>query len=136
MDMNALIKQAVEEDEREWAEKQRLALHSEYGVRDIFTEEEYADLCRRNASIRGTREEFSQEERHKKLAMCARWLYEHAMGVAAYDVEPKAVRIDIIRRKFLKHQELQVFAAMTAMAGEIFISGIHKEGVRLYFSYE
>ena len=134
MDMDALIRQAVEEYDREWAEKQALALHSKYRVRDIFTEEEYADLCRRKESIRGTREDFPQEERHKKLAMCARWLYEHAMGVTAYDVEPEAVRIDICRQKFLNHQELQVFSAMTALAGEVFISGIHKEGVRMYFS--
>ena len=134
MDMDALIKQTVEEYDREWAEKQELARHAEYGVRDIFTEEEYADLCRRNESIRGTREDFSQEERYKKLAMCARWLYEHAMGVTAYDVEPKAVRIDIRGQKFFNHQELQVFAAMTAMAGEIFISGIHEKEVRMFFS--
>ena len=141
--MKTIIEAAKEKAEREFNEKMELASRSDIDIREVFTAEEFDELCRRNENFKGTKADFSKVQMHKKLAMAAKWLYEHSIEVVWYDVEPisKAqpnaiVVLEVHRLSSLRKQELQVFSAMAAMADQMFISGMKEDVIRFSFGVE
>ena len=113
--MKEIIEAAKEEAEREFNKKLELSSRSDIDIREVFTAEEFDELCRRNEFFNGRKADFSKVQIHKKLAMAAKWLYEHSIEVAWYDVEPVSksqpnaiVVLEVHRLSSLREQELQV----------------------------
>ena len=74
--MKEIIEAAKEEAEREFNKKLELSSRSDIDIREVFTAEEFDELCRRNEFFNGRKAEkernkqLGREERRKKEKLC------------------------------------------------------------------
>lgn len=141
--MKEKIEQAKAKAETELQDKIALSKKSDIDVREIFTAEEFDAICQQNEFFAGKLADLSKVQRHKKLAMAAKWLNDHSMEVVVIEVEPVSqehpnaiVSIEIRRLASLRDQELQAFTAMSALADTVFMSGLKDSTIRFTYGIE
>lgn len=142
-DMKEKIEQAKAKAETELQDKIALSKKSDIDVREIFTAEEFDAICQQNEFFSGKLADLSKVQRHKKLAMAAKWLNDHSMEIVSVEVEPVSqehpnaiVSIEIRRLASLRDQELQAFTAMSALADTVFMSGLKDSTIRFTYGIE
>lgn len=141
--MKEKIEQAKAKAEAELQDKIKRSKQSDVDVREFFTAEEFDTICQQNEFFAGKLADLSKAQRHKKLALAAKWLNDHSMEVVFAEVEsvsrehPNAiVSLEIRRLASLSGQELQAFTAMSALADTVFVSGIKDGVIRFTFGVE
>lgn len=142
-DMKGKIEQAKAKAEAELQDKIERSKGSDIDVRNIFTAEEFDSICQRNEFFAGKLADLSKAQRHKKLALAAKWLNDHSMEVVSIDVEPVSqehpnaiVSLEIRRLASLRDQELQAFTAMSVLADTVFLSGLKDSTIRFTYGIE
>lgn len=143
LNMRESIERAKAKAEAELQDKIERSRQSDVDVRKVFTTEEFDTICQKNEFFAGKLADLSKAQRHKKLALAAKWLNDHSMEVVAVKVEPVSrehpnaiVSLEIRRLAALSGQELQAFTAMNALADTVFMSGIKDSTIRFTFGIE
>ena len=138
--MGRRIRAATEAAEATYREKLDKSRDPGVDVRDFFTDEELERLLSENELFEGHLADWTALQRYNKLAAAARWLHAHSMECLNVEIEGKApsrpnatVAVDIRRLASLRGKELKVYAGMTALADDLFISGIKDNHIRFTF---
>lgn len=134
------IKAATEAAEATYREKLEKSRDPGVDVRDFFTDEELERLLSENELFEGHLADWTAMQRYNKLSAAARWLDAHSMECFGIEIEGTApsrpnttVTLDIRRLASLHGKELKVYAAMTALADDLFISGTKDDHIRFTF---
>ena len=143
MTMKERIEAAKAKAEAEYTAKLEASRASDIDVRDFFTPEELDSILSGNGFFNGRVADLSKVQRHEKLSLAARWMQAHSMEVTALDIEPVSrsrpnaiITLDIRRLASLRGEELQVFTFMSALADNLYISGIKDGVIRFTFTVE
>lgn len=141
--MKEKIEQAALRAEAEFKEKVEMSRRSDVDVREVFSAEEIDELYQNNEFFAGKIADLTKTQRHKKLAVAAKWLYTNSIEVVDMQIEPISqnhpnvvVSLEVRRLASLKGKELQAFSAMAALADSMFISGIKDSVTRFTFGIE
>ena len=134
------IRAAAEAAEAEYRAKLEKSRDPDIDVRDFFTDEELERLLSENELFEGHFADWTAQQRYNKLAAAARWMDAHSLDCMGIDIEgtspsrPNAiVALDIRRLASLRDKELKVFAGMTALADDLYLSGIKDNHIRCTF---
>lgn len=138
--MGRRIRAATEAAEATYREKLDKSRDPGVDVRDFFTDEELERLFSENELFEGHLADWTALQRYNKLAAAARWLDAHSVECLNVEIEGTApsrpnatVAVDIRRLASLRGKELKVYAGMTALADDLFISGIKDDHIRFTF---
>lgn len=141
--MKEKIEQAALRAEAEFKEKVEMSRRSDVDVREVFSAEEIDELYQNNEFFAGKIADLTKTQRHKRLAVAAKWLYTNSIEVVDMQIEPISqnhpnvvVSLEVRRLASLKGKELQAFSAMSALADSMFISGIKDSVTRFTFGIE
>lgn len=138
--MGQRIEAAKAREEADLTAKIERSRAADVDVRSFFTDEELAALLDDNESFNGTIADLSKMERYKRACAAAKWLEANSIEVIKVEADgvsrdrPNAiVSMDIHRLASLRDKELRVFTALTALADNLFISGIKDDHIRFTF---
>lgn len=109
-------------------------------VRSFFTDDELEQLLSSGESFNGKIADLSKLERYNRACAAAKWLEANSLEVVKVETDgvshdrPNAiVSMDIRRLASLRGKELRVFTALTALADDLFLSGIKDATIRFTF---
>ena len=138
--MGKRIEDAKQKAEQEYKNKIERSRAADVDVREFFSDEELDCLLSSNELFQGKLLDLTKRERYGKLATAARWMDANSIEVADIKIEgispsrPNAVVVlELHRLASLQGKEAKVFAAMTALADDLFIAGGDSESVRFTF---
>lgn len=143
-DSNSTMEQRIDaakaRAEADFKEKVERSCAADVDVRSFFTDEELEQLLSSNEFFNGKIADLSKLERYKRACAAAKWLEANSIEVVKVKADgvsrnrPNAiVSIDIRRLASLRGKELRVFTALTALADNVFISGIKDDHIRFTF---
>lgn len=138
--MGERIAEAKRKAEQEYTEKIERSRAADVDVREFFSDEELDRILLSNEPFRGKLLDLTKQERYGKLATAARWMDANSIEVADIKIEgishsrPNAVVVlELHRLASLQGREAKVFAAMAALADDLFIAGGDSKTVRVTF---
>lgn len=138
--MGQRIGAAKTKAEADFSKKVERSRAADVDVRSFFTDEELEQLLSGNEFFNGKIADLSKLERYKRACAAAKWLEAHSVEVVQVETDgvsrnrPNAiVSIDIRRLASLREEELRVFTALTALADDLFMSGIKDSTIRFTF---
>lgn len=135
--MGERIAEAKRKAEQEYAEKIERSRAADVDVREFFSDEELDRILLSNELFQGKLLDLTERERYGKLATAARWMDANSIETADIKIEgispsrPNAVVVlELHRLASLQGREAKVFAAMAALADDLFVAGGDGETVR------
>ena len=141
--MREIIEAAKKKAEAELDRK--IELSKQYGTdaREIFTSEDFDEICRRNEFFDARVTDLEKRLRYEKLKAAALWLDANSLEVAGVEIEaiskerPNVIVSLVFRRLvYMRGIELQAFSAMCALADTVFVSGVADSVIRVAFELE
>jgi len=143
MNMKDKIENAKKQAEEELDRKIELSKQPGVDIRDVLTDEDFDEICRRNEFFNGTQADFSKAQRHERLSKAAQWLGANSIEVHEIEVEPISkdrpnaiVILELKRLVALKGIELRAFTAMCSLADTVFMSSVKDGTIRFTFGVE
>lgn len=134
------VEQAKKKAEQAYNEKLERSKASEVDVRDFLTPEELDRILSSGEFFNGQVVDLTKMQRYEKLKKAAYWMNDHCMEVVSADAEKPSsshphviVVLEFRRLSTLRERDLKIFAAMTALADTMFLSGIKDDVIRISF---
>lgn len=142
-DMGKRIEECKRNYDERLQHKIELSKRSDIDVRDIFTPEEFDEICKRYENFEGKVADMEKMQSYERIRKGVEWMNAHCIDVKTINYIPPdtskpnaTIYMDMGRLFSLDGEALKVFTTIAALADTFFVSGMSGEHTRFSFGIE